>query len=95
MIPVTISELAQKEISDIFNSKKVPLNYGLRITVNGGGCSGVNHKIGFDQKNENDLIYTDYGFEVIIAKKDLMYLIGKKISFVETKDRKGFVFENE
>jgi iron-sulfur cluster assembly protein len=95
MIPVKLSSEAQKEISEIFNSKKIPDGYGLRLTVNGGGCSGVSYKLGFDQKKETDLSYYDYGFEVLIAKKDLMFLIGKKVAFKEEKDTRGFVFEDE
>lgn len=93
MIPVTISEEALFEIREIFKNKKVPEAYGLRLTVNGGGCSGVTHKLGFDQKTDSDMIYEEYGFEVMIAKKDLMHLIGKHVNFVETKDTRGFVFE--
>jgi iron-sulfur cluster assembly protein len=95
MIPVTLSEKAQKEISQIFVSKKVPEGYGLRLTVNGGGCGGVTHKLGFDVRTETDLVYTDYGFEMMIAKKDLMHLIGMHVDFVENTDKRGFVFESK
>jgi iron-sulfur cluster assembly protein len=94
MTPVTLSDEALFEIRQIFENKKVPEGYGLRLTVQGGGCAGVTHKLGFDTKTELDLVYKDYGFEVIIAKKDLMHLIGKQVNFVETKDSRGFVFED-
>ncbi len=93
MCPVTISKEALYEIKEIFNTKKVPNNYGLRLTVQGGGCAGVVHKLGFDLKNEQDLCYLDFGFELMIAKKDLMHLIGKHISFIENVEKRGFVFE--
>lgn len=94
MIPVTLSEEAVKEIRQIFDQKKVPVGYGLRITVEGGGCAGVVHKLGFDQSTDKDIIYTDYGFEIFVAKKDLMHLLGKQVNFVETVDKRGFVFED-
>lgn len=94
-IPVTFSKKAREEIKHIFSDKKVPQEYGLRITVSGGGCSGVDYKIGFDKLNDLDITYTDYGFPVYIAKKDFMHLIGKHINFTETKDERGFVFENQ
>lgn len=95
MIPVTLSHQAKSEIEGIFNQKKVPQGYGLRLTVSGGGCSGVSFKLGFDQSTPEDLLYADYGFEIMIAKKDLMHLMGKHIAFVETADARGFVFEDQ
>jgi iron-sulfur cluster assembly protein len=95
MTPVKLSKQAQQEIQQIFDQKKIPDGFGLRLTVVGGGCAGVSHKLGFDQKTETDLSYTEYGFEIIIAKKDLMHLLGKRVDFVETTDKRGFVFEDE
>ena len=94
-LPVTFSEQAQEEIKNIFTQKKVPSEYGLRLTVNGGGCAGVDFKIGFDKKNDEDVIYQDYGFDVFISKKDFMHLIGKHVSFAETSEQRGFVFEDQ
>lgn len=95
MIPVTLSEKAKSEIEGIFDQKKVPSGYGLRLTVAGGGCSGVSFKLGFDQSTDQDMLYHDYGFEIMIAKKDLMHLMGKHIAFTETMDSRGFVFEDQ
>lgn len=94
-IPVTFSSKAQEEIQAIFRDKKIPEDYGLRLTVNGGGCAGVDFKIGFDKKTQDDASYLDYGFPVYIAKKDFMHLIGKHVNFTETKDERGFIFEDQ
>ena len=95
MIPVTISEEAISEISSIFNSKKVPKGYGLRLTVKGGGCSGVDYVLGFDKPTDLDVTYTDYGFDVLIAKKDMMHLIGKHVTFIDSAEVRGFSFEDQ
>ena len=93
MIPVTISPEAISEIKDIFDNKNIPDGYALRLTVDGGGCAGVSHKLGFDKPSTEDLIYTEYGFDVCIAKKDLMHLIGMNIAFLTNSEEQGFVFE--
>jgi len=94
-IPVTFGDKAKEEIKNIFSSKKVPSEYGLRLTINGGGCAGVDYKIGFDKETPDDLIYSDFGFDVLIAKKDLMHLIGKHVNFTDTDSERGFVFEDQ
>lgn len=93
MIPVTISSEARSEIQNIFDTKNIPSGYALRLTVNGGGCAGVTHRLGFDKPTAEDLVYSDYGFDVCIAKKDLMHLIGMKIAFLTNNEEQGFVFE--
>ena len=95
MISVTISDEAISEISSIFEAKKVPEGYGLRLTVKGGGCAGVDFVLGFDKPSDLDLTYTDYGFNVLIAKKDMMHLIGKHVTFVDSAEVRGFSFEDQ
>ena len=95
MIPVTISPEASSEIKNIFDTKNIPAGYALRLTVNGGGCAGVEYKLGFDKPTEVDLIYKDYGYDVCIAKKDLMHLIGKHVAFQDNNEERGFVFQDE
>lgn len=101
MIPVTISEKAFSNIQAILETKNIPKEYGLRLIVQGGtGCSGVNFRLGFDKKKEEDESYflenpsdRDKKIEVIYQKKDMMFLIGLEIDFEERTDEQGFVFQ--
>ena len=101
MIPVTISEKAFSNIQVILETKNIPKEYGLRLIVQGGtGCSGVNFRLGFDKKKEEDESYFlenpsdgDKKIEVIYQKKDMMFLIGLEIDFEERTDEQGFVFQ--
>ncbi|WP_291720673.1 HesB/IscA family protein [Bernardetia sp.] len=103
MIPVTISEKAFSNIQAILETKNIPKEYGLRLIVQGGtGCSGVNFRLGFDKKKEEDESYflenpsdRDKKIEVIYQKKDMMFLIGLEIDFEERTDEQGFVFQSK
>ena len=46
----------------------------LRVAVEGGGCSGLSYKLGLDYSTENDIKYKNYGVEIIVDEKHLMYL---------------------
>jgi iron-sulfur cluster assembly protein len=90
--PVTISPRAVEEIRKIMLTKNIPADYGLRIGVRGGGCSGVSLMIGFDKKKDTDLAYSITDIPVYIDKKHTMYIIGKEIDFYEGADARGFMF---
>lgn len=92
-LPIQISEKAFSEISSIIAQKKIPDGYFLRVGSRGAGCSGVSHYLGFDAVADDDLFFKYQGLGVLIKKKDVMHLIGVKLSFVEEVDHRGFVFE--
>ena len=92
--PVSISSRAATEIRKIMETKNIPVGYGLRLGVKGGGC-GVSLIIGFDKKKEADLAYTIFEIPVFIDKKHTMYLIGKEVDFYEGADNRGFVFMDQ
>ena len=91
-IPVTITERAQKEISQIINSKKIPEGYFLRISMQGGGCGAAGFTLGFDTPTENDKKYLHGGIKILIDKRHIMYLLDMKVDYEERKDEQGFVF---
>ncbi|TAH23982.1 MAG: iron-sulfur cluster assembly accessory protein [Cytophagales bacterium] len=90
--PVEFSSTAQKEIKNIYFNKNIPSEYGLRIGVEGGGCSAVNYIIGFDQPTEHDKIYLLEGIKVLIAQKHQMYLFGIRIEYHSNETMQGFEF---
>lgn len=90
--PVHLSAKASIEVRKIMETKNIPADYGLRLGVRGGGCSGVSLIIGFDRKKESDLAYTVDGITIYVDKKHTMYLIGKEVDFYEGADARGFMF---
>ena len=90
--PVTITQRALEEVRKIMQTKNIPPEYGLRIGVRGGGCSGVALIIGFDKKKDSDLSYFAEEIPVYVDKKHTMYIIGKQVDFYEGSDTRGFMF---
>lgn len=90
--PIEITDNALIEIKNILKNKGIPNDYGLRVGVRGAGC-GVAFKLGFDKKKETDDEYFIEDVQVLIQKKEMMFLVGKKIEFYDEVDGRGFVFE--
>jgi iron-sulfur cluster assembly protein len=92
-IPILITNKALEEVRIIMNSKEVPDDYGLRIGVRGTGCGSTGHILGFDHKKENDLEFMRNDVPVYIQKKDVLYMVGYELDFVEREDASGFAFK--
>jgi iron-sulfur cluster assembly protein len=72
-----------------------PEHGGLRLGVQGGGCSGLSYKIMFDtQPRERDRIFQFGDVRVFVDPKSFIYLHGMTLDWEETLMQTGFVFKN-
>ena len=92
MVPISLSQKAIEEVKKTLTHKNIPKGYGLRVGVQGAGCTGVSYILGFDQKSDKDMEYDIEGIPVYVAKKDIMYLLGMEVDFYEGSDARGFTF---
>ena len=92
--PISITPKALVEIKIILSDKSVPAEYGLRIGVQGGGCSGMSYMLGFDKATEADETYEMDGVSIIMDKKHGMYVMGMEVDFKDGLDARGFIFNN-
>ncbi len=91
-LPCTFTENALTEIQKTIQTKNIPLEYGLRVGIKGGGCSGISYLIGFDTLKESDDVFDLEGIRVFIEKKHSMYLVNVSIDFEDGVNARGFVF---
>ena len=92
--PVILTDRAAKQIVQIKENENLDENLYLRVAVEGGGCSGLNYKLGFDIRTDEDTIVTSNNIEIVIDPKHLMYLNGITIDYPDGLDARGFTFEN-
>jgi iron-sulfur cluster assembly protein len=72
-----------------------PEQGGLRLGVQGGGCSGLSYNIRFDtQPRERDRIFLFDDVRVFVDPKSFIYLHGMTLDYQETLMQQGFVFVN-
>ncbi|HVZ60805.1 MAG TPA: iron-sulfur cluster assembly accessory protein [Terriglobales bacterium] len=72
-----------------------PEEGGLRLGVQGGGCSGLSYNIRFDtQPRERDRVFQYEDVRVFVDPKSYIYLHGMRLDYEETLMQQGFVFVN-
>jgi iron-sulfur cluster assembly protein len=92
--PVTFTEGAIKELLKLKDQQELGDDFGLRVGVEGGGCSGMNYILGFDQKKDGDQEYLIDGIRVFMHKAHGLYLVGMQINFQDGLNARGFTFNN-
>ena len=92
---IKITEKARNEILRIMQSNNIPENFGLRVGVKGGGCSGLTYALNFDENNkEGDTIVESEKVKLFVDGKSLFYLMGTQLDFSDGLNGKGFLFNN-
>jgi iron-sulfur cluster assembly protein len=92
--PIQLTEGAIKQLKSIIVEQHIPVEYGLRIGVKGGGCSGFSYVLGFDEKKEGDDTFIINGINVLMQKSHAIYLLGMEIDFIDGLNNRGFSFNN-
>jgi iron-sulfur cluster assembly accessory protein len=90
---VTLSEAAAKRIAAIVAADAD--KSALRVSVEGGGCSGFSYKFDLDkQPSGDDIVITRDGATVLIDPMSLIYMAGSEIDFVDNLLGQSFQIKN-
>lgn len=93
---VTLTEKAAKEVQRVMSEQKMPENTCLRVGVVGGGCSGFQYSLGFDNASDpaKDSLIEQHGVRLAVDKKSELYLDGTVLDFFDGLEKRGFTFNN-
>jgi iron-sulfur cluster assembly accessory protein len=92
--PLNLTPSAVSKVREIMATQD-PLPAGLRIGVVGGGCSGFQYSMAFEnQAGMMDKVFNFGDLKVFVDATSLMYLQGCTVDYVETLEAAGFKFEN-
>jgi iron-sulfur cluster assembly accessory protein len=92
--PVTLTPNAIAKVKEIMATQD-PVPAGLRIGVVGGGCSGFQYSMSFEnQSGMMDKVYKFEDLKVFVDATSAMYLSNCTVDYVETLEAAGFKFEN-
>lgn len=91
---LSLTEVAASKVREIRDAEAIEENYALRVKVMGGGCSGFQYDLYFDEKAEDDYVFESAGVELVADQMSFMYLMGTNIDYVEGLQGAGFKFNN-
>lgn len=90
---VTASDAALKRIAAII--AKDDKNNALRISVEGGGCSGFSYQFDLvNEQNDDDIIIEGHNGKILIDEMSLIYMGGSEIDFVDDLMGQSFQVNN-
>lgn len=92
---IKVSDRAFDHIRVLREKEGYDENYGLRVSVVGGGCSGLSYKLDFDnQEQAGDHVMEDKGIKIYVNMKSLLYLVGTELDYTGGLKGEGFHFAN-
>ncbi|WLR41286.1 iron-sulfur cluster assembly accessory protein [Bacillus carboniphilus] len=91
---VEITEAAAFQIKDMMKEHEEENPY-LRVSVNGGGCSGLSYGMNFEiEKSEEDDELKQHGLSILVKKADQPILKGTTIDYKQSLMGGGFTIDN-
>jgi iron-sulfur cluster assembly protein len=92
---ITFTEKGAEKVQEFLASQGADVQTaGLRVGVRGGGCSGFQYALAFDNQNDEDEVFEDHGLRILVDRPSLPYVRGAVVDYVESLQGAGFKVEN-
>ena len=91
---VGFTESAANKVKALVEEEKNP-NLKLRVSVDGGGCSGFQYAFAFDENvNDDDTVVEKNGATIVVDVTSMQYLNGSEVDYLEGLEGARFVVNN-
>ncbi|MCP3984931.1 MAG: iron-sulfur cluster insertion protein ErpA [bacterium] len=95
MALVSVTEAACEQIKRLLDAEDKIESHALRMKVVGGGCSGLQYQLAFDdQAKEGDTQVESGGVRIVVDEKSALYLMGTTLDYVDSLMESGFKIDN-
>ncbi len=95
MALVNVTDSAASQIKRLLDSEGKLETHALRMKVVGGGCSGLQYQLMFDDAvREDDTAVKSEGVTVRVDEKSALYLVGTTLDYVDSLMESGFKIDN-
>ena len=92
---ITITDKGAEKVREFLEAQQADVALaGLRVGVRGGGCSGFQYQLAFDEQRDSDLVFEDHGLKLLVDKESLQFVSGSIIDYQESLQGAGFKVEN-
>jgi iron-sulfur cluster assembly protein len=92
---ISFTEQGAEKVREFLASQGTDIQTaGLRVGVRGGGCSGFQYALAFDNQRDDDEVFEDHGLKILVDRPSLPYVRGAVVDYVESMQGAGFKVEN-
>ena len=92
---ITLTDKGAEKVREFLSTQNaVAETAGLRVGVRGGGCSGFQYALAFDEQREGDCVFDQKGIRLLVDTPSLPYVEGSTIDFVDGLQGAGFKVDN-
>jgi iron-sulfur cluster assembly accessory protein len=92
---ITFTEKGAEKVQEFLASQgEVAESAGLRVGVKGGGCSGFQYQLAFDERKDGDVVFESHGLKLLVDGPSLPYVDGSQIDYVDSLQGAGFQVVN-
>ena len=92
---ITITDKGAEKVQEFLAGQQADASAaGLRVGVRGGGCSGFQYQLAFDELRDGDVVFEDHGLRILVDSQSLPYVDGSSIDYVDSLQGAGFQVNN-
>ncbi|HXW58183.1 MAG TPA: iron-sulfur cluster assembly accessory protein [Solirubrobacteraceae bacterium] len=92
---ITISDKGAEKVREFLAAQDAEASMaGLRVGVRGGGCSGFQYQLAFDEQRAGDVVFESHGLKLLVDNESLPFVSGSTIDYEESLQGAGFKVNN-
>src|ERR1700728_674852 len=92
---ISITDKGAEKVREFLDAQQADVALaGLRVGVRGGGCSGFQYQLAFDEQRDEDIVFEDHGLKLLVDSESLQFVSGSVIDYQESLQGAGFKVEN-
>ena len=92
---IDITDKGAEKVHEFLTAQQADMSLaGLRVGVRGGGCSGFQYQLAFDEQRESDVVFESHGLKLLVDRESLQFVSGSTIDYEESLQGAGFKVNN-
>jgi iron-sulfur cluster assembly protein len=92
---IDITDKGAEKVHEFLSAQEADMAVaGLRVGVRGGGCSGFQYQLAFDEQRDSDVVFESHGLKLLVDGESLQFVRGSTIDYEESLQGAGFKVNN-
>ena len=92
---IEITDKGAEKVHEFLSAQDADISLaGLRVGVRGGGCSGFQYQLAFDEQRDSDVVFESHGLKLLVDNESLQFVRGSVIDYEESLQGAGFKVNN-